>query len=93
VTTYEECQYLCEVADGYDADEPEWERIPEAKREVVRERWLSRLPVSRWHLFGPQIPWYMRQRKFRIKVLGRCADVCPPTCPNQRPRQETQADE
>lgn len=88
MSDYEPCQYLCEIVDAYDDEttEPDWSRVPEFKREQVRQRWqqgqMEKLKPERWHLFGPQIPFYQKQSKYRVTVIGRCVDVCAPTCPN-----------
>lgn len=69
---YEARWYLCDLADGFERpEEPDWSRVPEAKREMVRERWNASqvAPVVRTYLWGPQIEWFARQPQHSVTVL------------------------
>jgi hypothetical protein len=69
--------YRCEITDGYVDDklEPDWSRVPIHKRERVRENWRkSQEPKPEiWNLWGPQIPFYESQPKYKVRVLGPLA--------------------
>lgn len=71
------CWYLCELEENIvaeDAVEPDWSRVPEAKREMVKARWVesnTTKTVTRTNMWGPQIAWFMRF--YRITVLGESA--------------------
>jgi len=57
---YNERWYWCEVTE---ADEPpDFSLVPEDRRDMVRHRWeLANEPTPRrWKMWGPQIPWYLR---------------------------------
>lgn len=69
--------YDVELVDGFEADEiaePEWNKIPEAKRATVHQRWeaarAEKLTPHWVKMWGPQIPWYARQPKFQILSVG-----------------------
>lgn len=74
-TTFEARWYRCRVTSTW-ADEakpePDWSRVPEAKRDVVRAKWeASRMQTEdgEWLLWGPQIAWYNRRPNYRVTVL------------------------
>lgn len=74
---YEPRLYWCDFVDGFLAEEvqaPDWDKVPEQKRAMVRQRFeasvAEKLKPTRWKPFGPQIPWYMRQPKYRVTVIG-----------------------
>ena len=50
--------------------EPDWTRVPEAKRETVRARWrAANETAERWQLWEPQIPMY-RRLGYGVEVEG-----------------------
>ena len=55
-------------------DEPDWEKIPPERREIVRANWHERSKPEprRWKLWGPQIETYANGRGFEVEVLGPC---------------------
>lgn len=58
-----------------DAAEPDWSRVPEEKREIVRRIWQERVAeVSRWKVWGPQVEMYQSGKppyhNVRVTVLG-----------------------
>jgi hypothetical protein len=72
-TSFADLWYECEVEDGFsDEVEPDWSRVPEAKRDTVRDKWRAahvKTETGRWLLWGPQLPWYQRQKPYRITIL------------------------
>lgn len=75
--TYDARWYWCDLTDGYELDElvePDWSRVPEDRRERVRENWRrgqeKMLQPQRVQLWGPQIPFYLRLPKYRVSVIG-----------------------
>jgi hypothetical protein len=68
--------YWCQLEDASEAagiPEPDWSRIPEAKREMVREKWLlANAPkplTERVQLWGPQIPFFAAQPYYKVTIL------------------------
>lgn len=63
--------YLCRVEDSSVDDEPDFSKIPEAKREMVRKNWLAKQkPVFETvNLWGPQISFFQEQPYYKITVL------------------------
>ena len=66
----------CDVIDEFEMEtvpEPEWDKVPEFKREIVRARYqaarLEKLKPIRCKMWEPQIPWYQRQPQYQITVL------------------------
>lgn len=75
MTDYAEQWYWCDVVDGFAAEEvaePQWEKIPAERVERVRRNWEAQrakaLEPVRCQMWGPQIPWYQRQRQYRVTV-------------------------
>ncbi len=68
---YEARWYRCEITEiDPDAKEPEWDKVPEERRALVRHRWKARVTITKeWKLWGPQIEFFMRQ--YEVKVLGK----------------------
>jgi hypothetical protein len=67
---YPEMWYLCELTEKVESEtpEPDWSRVPESKRELVRERWKASQiheVTSKVYLWGPQIPFFARQYTVR----------------------------
>lgn len=53
-------------------DEPDWEKVPSERRELVRERWMNKnREVGEWLLWDAQIPFYRRMRGIEVTVLGQ----------------------
>jgi hypothetical protein len=73
MSALQERWYWCEVVDDADRpEEPDWSRVPEERREIVRERWGQQTtpePV-RWKMWGPQIAGYRRQPGYHVTVVG-----------------------
>lgn len=74
MTGYESRWYRCALEDSsIDKPEPAWGRVPEAKREMVRAKWIAanqQTVTSEVMLWGPQIPFFARQPYYRVEVLG-----------------------
>lgn len=69
MSAYEARWYWCEISEA-PHDEPDWSKIPEEKREMVRERWEKANRITaRWKLWGPQIPLYQRTPGMEVEVL------------------------
>jgi hypothetical protein len=73
---YVEAWYWCILEDSSAVEaraEPDWSRVPEIKREMIREKWLKMnepKPYSeRVKLWGPQIPFFMKQPYYTVQVL------------------------
>jgi len=68
---FEKKWYACLITDEEDRTEPDWDLVPEDRRELVRSRWLNRNPIipRKWKLWGPQIPFYQRILGMTVKVL------------------------
>lgn len=66
--------YWCDLTDAYELEEPDWSKVPADKNEQVRERWMvgakAKLRPQRVQLWGPQIPFYLRQPKLDVLVIG-----------------------
>lgn len=63
--------YWCDVVDRYEREEPDWSKVPEFKREAVRQRWLAGAEEPmRCQMWGPQIGWYQRQPNYTVSVVG-----------------------
>lgn len=69
--------YLCDIVDRFELEslqEPDWSRVPEAKRERVRASYEKardeKLKPSRWLMWGPQIPWYGSQAQYDVVVVS-----------------------
>jgi hypothetical protein len=69
--------YWCDIVDRFlleELAEPDWGKVPEAKREQVRTRWEAsreeKLKPTRTKLWGPQIEWYSRQPQYDVTVIG-----------------------
>lgn len=61
--------YWCDITEPR-GDEPDWSRVPEERREVVRQRWLAtNVETRRWKLWGPQIGFFAAQ--YAVSVIGR----------------------
>lgn len=70
--TYSEVWYLVRITEtDPDEVEPDWSRVPEERRDLVRDRWhASRQKITRtWRLWGPQIPRY-RTMGYDLEVIG-----------------------
>lgn len=70
---WEERWYWCLITDDDERPrEPDWSKVPEAKREVVRVRWFSKAapPIRRFKLWGPRIPMYSRMPGLTVQVEG-----------------------
>jgi hypothetical protein len=68
--TYDETWYICEFTEDL-REEPDWTKVPEERREMVRSRWDAyEPPMELWKLWGPQIPSYKRLKNVVVKVLG-----------------------
>ena len=65
--------YLCSLQDTSvtAVEEPDWSRVPEAKREQVRNTWLAKQkPVTeKVYLWGPQIEFFQSLDYYRVQVL------------------------
>lgn len=70
--TYEPRWYWCRITEADpEHEEPDWDRVPEEKRALVRQRWQERgLVTKRWKLWGPQIPYYQRTPGMTVVVEG-----------------------
>lgn len=74
---YEERWYLCQLEDSAvdEVVEPDWSKVPEFKREVVRAKWLeAHKPqpyLNEVFLWGPQIDFFARQPYYKVIVLER----------------------
>lgn len=68
---FEDLWYLCKVEDSFIEDEPDFSKVPEAKREMVRRNWLAKQEavVETVNLWGPQIAFFKRQPYYKITVL------------------------
>lgn len=76
VSALREAWYWCYVVDQFEAaavPEPDWSKVPEFKRFVVRARWEAakeeKLEPTRWKMWGPQIAWYQRQPQYDVTVI------------------------
>ncbi len=65
---YEECWYWCSITEADDTMEPDWDRIPADRRELVRSRWKPKTVTKSWLLWGPQIPFF--QRHYEVQVIN-----------------------
>jgi hypothetical protein len=56
--------YRCTVTDSrVDAEEPDWSKVPEAKRDAVRDKWRAahlKEETTTWWLWGPQIAFLQK---------------------------------
>lgn len=70
-TPYGARWYWCDVLDASEvAEEPDWSRVPEAKRAIVRQRWLEKAaPVQRTQLWGPQISFFQSLPYYTVTVI------------------------
>lgn len=60
----------CEFRETEDA-EPDWSKVPEGRRKLVKDRWDSaHVQVSRWLLWEPQIPLLSKMEGTTITVIG-----------------------
>lgn len=63
---------LCELMEVVCEDEePDWSRVPESKRELVRSRWQAghaKAVTSQVYLWWDQIEFFSRQYRVRILV-------------------------
>lgn len=72
-----EAWYWCDIVDRFlleELAEPDWSRVPEAKRDRVRANLeaakAEKLKPTRTKLWGPQIGWYQRQPQYDVTVVG-----------------------
>lgn len=68
--------YLCGVVDAEERpEEPDWSKVPEDRRAMVRGNWLSvqKSVAKVWKMWGPQIEWYNRQPGYQVTVIGPAA--------------------
>lgn len=67
---FEQRWYLCKLTDRSELVEPDWSRVPEARRESVRSAWLDKqLPKAEpVHLWGPQIAFFASLPYYRVEV-------------------------
>lgn len=50
--------------------ESDWSKVPEERRELVRERWTNKnREVGEWLLWEAQIPLYQRMRGVEVTIL------------------------
>ena len=67
---YAEAWYWCEITED-EREEPDWSKVPEERRAMVKERWDAVEPTTkRWKLWGPQIPLYQRTEGMQVSVVG-----------------------
>ena len=69
---YEARWYPCYITDEQDRpEEPDWDKVPEERREMVRQRWAEQAaPKPRFFkLWGPQIPFYRNTPGLRVHVV------------------------
>lgn len=70
---YDDRWYPCLIEDRSGLEEPDWSRIPPAKREQVRQQFFARtkVPAEPWLLWGPQIPFFQRYPLYTVTVLAQ----------------------
>lgn len=68
----EERWYLCELT-LLEVEEPDWSKIPEARREMVRAQWIARQAIApqRVKLWGPQIHIFERFALGGVRILDK----------------------
>jgi hypothetical protein len=75
---FEHTWYLCELVDGFAADEvvePDWTKVPahviEKVRKGIEMKRAAALAPTRVKLWGPQIEWYMKQPQYKVTVIEK----------------------
>ena len=62
--------WWCDITED-EREPPDWDKIPEDRREMVRARWDAVAPTTkRWKLYGPQIPLYQKCDDISVTVIG-----------------------
>jgi len=61
--------YWCTIEEiDEDAVAPDWDRVPEEKREAIRARWEAKNTVKdSFRLWGPQISFF--QKFYKVVVI------------------------
>lgn len=62
--------YWCDLAEVPD-EQPDFSKVPEDRREIVRERWLNSTlaAAQRCQLWGPQIETISRHPAYEVTVI------------------------
>jgi len=57
-----EAWFWCDIVDTEDRVEPDWSKVPEDRRALIRQRWEANTTPApkRWKLWGPQIHMYLK---------------------------------
>lgn len=78
---YESRWYWVEVWELKESEEPDFSKVPEARRSAVLERWREKQmkkPPKHWRVWGPQIAMFLNSPVYRdelMRVIGPVGEV------------------
>jgi hypothetical protein len=66
--------YWCEIKEADETAMPDFSKIPEEKRQLVKDRYFNKInntPGVMWQLWGPQIELYQAIKTMSVKVVKK----------------------